>query len=185
MVSGRHGFLLFVGGLDVIFGNLLVLFGKDSYAYINTTNGARGAPMWAGVGIIMIGLGNLIIVATRSKKKSRDIVNINFGSLLLNMTGVILSAVLIGLYTWGAWDVISVSVVRTAGATYTEDDISVYATGIVMAISIFLVSMMAMFMDCCSFALFGGMSGADYGPPGRPRYYDGHYGPPPAHIYKP
>ncbi|XP_033638382.1 uncharacterized protein LOC117299075 [Asterias rubens] len=177
MVSGRDGFLLFIGGLDMIFGNLLVIFGKDAYTVANATandHAARGAPMWTGVGIIMIGLGNLIIVATRSKKKSRSL--INFGSLMLNLTGVVLSSLLIGFYTWGSWSAISAN-------PHVVIDVSVYATAILMAISIFLVSLMAMFMDCCSFALFGGYGADNYGPPSRPRYYDGHYGPP-AHIYK-
>ena len=54
MVSGRDGFLLFIGGLDMIFGNLLVIFGKDAYTVANATandHAARGAPMWTGVGV--------------------------------------------------------------------------------------------------------------------------------------
>ena len=81
---------------------------------------------------------------------------INFGSLMLNLTGVVLSSLLIGFYTWGSWSAISAN-------PHVVIDVSVYATAILMAISIFLVSLMAMFMDCCSFALFGGYGADNYG----------------------
>ncbi|XP_038053336.1 uncharacterized protein LOC119725822 [Patiria miniata] len=179
-ISGRNAVLLFTGGLDIAFGVIFILYGVDSV--ILFAHGAVGVTMWAGIGIVMVGIGNILAVLTASKKRNREYLNINFGSLLLNLTGMILAACVIGFYTWGAWSVLTIGLSNTN--TVNDRLISIYSSVILMAAILFIVSLMAMFMDCCSYALFG--SGGDYyGPPPRPRYYDGQYGPPPAHIYKP
>ncbi|XP_022097558.1 uncharacterized protein LOC110983016 [Acanthaster planci] len=179
-ISGRHAMLVFTGGVDIAFGVVLIIMGAD--AVNRYTHGAVGVPMWAGIGIIMVGLGNVVAVLTSSKKRSRDFLNINLGALVLNLTGMILAACVIGFFTWGAWTILEAGLTGNS-ANMNDKLISQYTTIILMAVMIFILSLMAMFMDCCSYALFGN-SGDYYGPP-RPRYYDGPYGPPPAHIYKP
>jgi hypothetical protein len=179
-ISGRHAMLVFTGGLDIAFGVVLIIMGAD--AVILYAHGAVGVPMWAGIGIIMVGLGNIVAVLTSSNNRSRDFLNINLGALVLNLTGMILAACIIGFFTWGAWTTLEAGLSGT-GTTLGDKLISQYTAIILMAVMIFILSLIAMFMDCCSYALFG-TSGDYYGPP-RPRYYDGPYGPPPAHIYKP
>ncbi|XP_022097559.1 uncharacterized protein LOC110983017 [Acanthaster planci] len=188
-LSGRHGMLVFTGGMDVAFGVVFILLGSDSVRIFS--HGAVGVPMWAGIGIILVGIGNFVTVLTSGKKKRTEYVNINFGSLVLNLLGMTLAACLIGFYTWGTWDVLQMgssdTLIPNSTISYS-DAISIYATVLLMAIFVFLLSMMVMFMDCCSSVMFGDAPGSrDYGlPPPRSRsMYDGPYGMPPSHMYKP
>ncbi|XP_038053335.1 uncharacterized protein LOC119725821 [Patiria miniata] len=189
-LTSRSGMLVFTGAVDVFFGLAFILLGKDSVLIF--PHGAVGVPMWTGIGIVLIGIGNIISVLTASKKKrNTQFFDINCSSLVLNLVGLILAACLIGFYIWGAWSVLEQGSLTTnvpGSSTVThEDAILIFTAVIIMAMLVFIISLMAMFMDCCSYALFtGGPGVGDYGSPRPPRgsMYDSPYGMPPPHMYK-
>ena len=84
----------------------------------------------------------------------------NFGSMLVNLTGLVLACLLIGFFVWGAYDeVLSVGVSQDyvgAQAVYTFGDlISIFATVITMAAVLLILTLAALVADCCGFLLFG------------------------------
>ena len=84
------------------------------------------------------------------------------GSLVLNLTGMILAACVIGFFTWGAWSVLSMGITGVPSSGI-DKLITIYTAIILMAVIVFIMSLMAMFMDCCSYALFGNSGGDYYG----------------------
>ncbi|XP_011679837.1 uncharacterized protein LOC577784 [Strongylocentrotus purpuratus] len=130
---------------------------------------AIGVPLWGGIVILMCGAGNIVeaFTARSSRKRKNDLLPCSIGAFLANLIAFVVSGIIIGIFSWSIYEVASTFIIAVS-------------TVLLSASIIFLMSMLAMFVDCMTVCLSTG--------PSQPRPYivDYDHGPPrgPVHVYK-
>ncbi|XP_041466569.1 uncharacterized protein LOC121417068 [Lytechinus variegatus] len=170
----RRRFIGFTGAIQILL--TLVMFIMTSqlpgFSTVQITNNAVGTPLWGGIILLMCGAGNIIdALESPSKKRSPqqdyNMLPLNFTTLLANLTAFVVSALILGLFSWSLSTVVTLVVVH-------------FSTVIVAASLICIFSLFALFADCF---------GVCFAPPPhhqRPYYVD-YDGPPrgmPNQVFK-
>ncbi|XP_054757570.2 uncharacterized protein LOC129263696 [Lytechinus pictus] len=177
----RRQFIGFTGAVQILLTLVMFSMGStlsDLSVVQNAVQGssedsingmAIGVPLWGGILILMCGAGNIVeaFTARSTRKRSNDLLPCSIGALCANMVAFMVSGVIIGLFAWSIYEVASTFVVAIS-------------TVLVSASIIFIMSLLAMFVDCMTVCLTSG--------PAPPRPYIVDYDPHPArgagHGYK-
>ncbi|XP_072162992.1 uncharacterized protein [Diadema setosum] len=154
----RQKFLGFTGGVMIAYGIILSIQG--TFAPATFSHAAAGVPLWCGLLFVMTGCANLVQAFDRKRKHRVDEMPFSFTVILCNFVALLVAALCIGFLTWGAWATLDDGV-----QVGEEAAVELYTAVVIASIFILVLSMTAMFVDCCSLS---------FGPPAEPRpsYYD-------------
>ncbi|XP_071852485.1 uncharacterized protein [Apostichopus japonicus] len=176
----RRSFSGWIGGVTILFGLAFILLGLETFSLRMTTdNQAKAVPLFGGVFLLLTGMTIVAEVLGRSKRRDTySFFKFPIVSLVANLITFITVCVIIALLTWAVYD----DYLNDSGNLLNEErsrGLSIYATVIVMATILLIVSLFGMFVDCCGAFLVVPTARNDY-PHGPPAIYDTR----PSVIYK-
>nr|XP_054757059.1 uncharacterized protein LOC129263165 [Lytechinus pictus] len=129
----RRRFIGFTGAMQILLTLAMLILTSQlaGFSTVQITNNAVGTPLWGGIILLMCGATYLSISSIYLPTLS----NLNFTTLLANLTAFVVSALILGLFSWSLSPVLAVVVIH-------------FSTIIVAASLICIFSLFALFADC-------------------------------------